>query len=115
MKTKIRHQRRCRRGAASDSARADGNFGGQGCEQSTDLCLSDCGYLLLVLVLLILALLVSMGLNLLFCIRQGGALLPGTALKRWISFKKMQTASVNPLYFIHTDKCCHGDGEKYAF
>lgn len=69
-------------GETSDSTRADGNFGGQGCEQSTDLCLSEHNYLLYALVFLILALLFSVGLNIFFCIHQRGALFSGTALKR---------------------------------
>lgn len=81
-------------GETSDPTRADGNFGGQGCEQSTDLCLSECKNLLLALVFLTLALLFSMGLNIFFCIHQRGAFFPGTALKRWMFFK-MQTVSVN--------------------
>lgn len=84
---------------------ADGNFGDQGrSEQSSGICLSECNILLVGLGLLALALLLSMSLNFIFCIRQRGSLFKGTSLKKWM-FLKMQAVSVTH-YIIHTDECC---------
>lgn len=77
-------------------------------------CLSECNTLLAALGLLILALLLSMSLNIIFCMRQRGALFKGTALKRWM-FLKNANRFCKSLYIVHTDKCCLSARERYAF
>lgn len=79
---------------ARHSTRADVTFRGQRSWRAARVCLSECDILLVCLALILLALLLSMILNIIFCLQQRAYFFQGTALKRGM-FLELSTVSVN--------------------